>query len=160
MYSVWCIFCILYTVNSIHYIVYAIGNNTIIKRLWLYNVHCTLYSMYLNKQRCRKHLESGGCISTFFLIFWQFRKVGGVTKSQPIDPIFDVTYLFLNVRFGQKLFKFTHFWVPLSTLWMYYLALFTLNSSFFYSVFQNFFDNLFFAHCPYFSTPHNFFTPI
>ena len=51
------------------------------------------------RQRCRKHFESGGCISTFFLIFWQFQKVGGVTKSRPIDPFLDVIYLFLNVRF-------------------------------------------------------------
>ena len=60
-------------------------------------------------QRCQKHFESGGCISTIFLIFCQFQKVGGVTKSRPIDPFFDVIYLFLNVRFGQKVFKFTVF---------------------------------------------------
>ena len=29
-------------------------------------------------QRCRKHFECGGCISTFFQTFWQFQKVGGV----------------------------------------------------------------------------------
>ena len=41
--------------------------------------------------------------------FVAFQKVGGVTKSRPIDPVFDVIYLFLNVRFGQKAFKFTVF---------------------------------------------------
>ena len=53
-------------------------------------------------------LKVGVYISTFFLIFWQFQKVGGVTKSQPIDPFFDVIYLFLNVRFGQKVLKFIY----------------------------------------------------
>ena len=54
-------------------------------------------------------LKVGGCISTFFLFFCQFQKVGGITKSRLIDPFFDVVYLFLNVRFGQKVFKFTVF---------------------------------------------------
>ena len=60
-------------------------------------------------QRCRKHFESGGCISTFFLFFCQFQKVGDVTKSRPIDPFFNVIYLFLNVRFGQKSVQISYF---------------------------------------------------
>ena len=75
--------------------------------------HCSdcnyIYNYIIYIQRCRKHFESGGCISTFFLFFCQFQKVGGVTKSRPIDPLFDVIYLFLNVSFGQKVFKFTVF---------------------------------------------------
>ena len=35
--------------------------------------------------------------------------MGGVTKSRPIDPFIDVIYLFLNIRFGQKVFKFSVF---------------------------------------------------
>ena len=41
-------------------------------------------------------------------------KVGDVTKSRPIDPFLDV-YPFLNVRFEQKVFKLTHFWMPSPT---------------------------------------------
>ena len=32
---------------------------------------------YMN-QRCRKHFDCGGCISTFFPTFWQLQKVSGV----------------------------------------------------------------------------------
>ena len=61
-------------------------------------------------QRCRKHFESGGVYFDIFHIFFcQFQKVGGVTKSRPINPFLDVVYLFLNVRFGQKVFNFTVF---------------------------------------------------
>ena len=50
-----------------------------------------------------------GVYFKIFPIFYQFQKVGGVTESRPIDPFFDVIYLFLNVRSGQKVFKFTVF---------------------------------------------------
>ena len=45
-----------------------------------------IFLWHVNTKRCRKHFESGACISTFFLFFCQFQKVGGVTKSRPIDP--------------------------------------------------------------------------
>ena len=63
--------------------------------------------------------ESTLKVGVYFNIFPNFLAItesGGVTKSQPIDPFFDVIYLFLNVRLGQKVFKFTHFWAPSSTL--------------------------------------------
>ena len=109
-------------------------------------------------QRCRKHFESGGCISTFFLIFWQFQKVGGVAKSQQIDPFFDVIYLFLNVRFGQKVLKFTHFWMPSSYVLNVPFGTFCrrLNLTFFYLTIQKIF-----LHIPYFSlTPLKKFLPL
>ena len=36
----------------------------------------TFKLLYDSRQRRRKHFECGGCISTFFPIFWQFQKVG------------------------------------------------------------------------------------
>ena len=39
-------------------------------------VETCLVTFYTDMQRCRKHFECGGCISTFFPIFWQFQKVG------------------------------------------------------------------------------------
>ena len=59
-------------------------------------------------QRCQSTLKVGVYFN-IFPIFCQFQKVGGVTKSRPIYPLFDVIYLFLNVGFGQKVFKFTVF---------------------------------------------------
>ena len=60
-------------------------------------------------QRCRKHFESGGLYFNIFPNSLAISESGGVTKSRPIDPFFDVIYLFLNVRFGQKVFKLTIF---------------------------------------------------
>ena len=54
--------------------------------------------------------ESTLKVGVFFNIFHNFLAIsesGGVTKSRPIGPFFDVIYLFLNARFGQKVFKFT-----------------------------------------------------
>ena len=73
-------------------------------------------------------------------------KCGGVTKSRPVDPFFDVIYLFLNASFGQKV--------------LYHLALFAVNSTFFYSIFLNFLTIFFFRTTPFFPsfyTPENFF---
>ena len=109
-------------------------------------------------QRCRKHLESGG-VFQHFSYFLAISESGGVTKSQPIEQFFDVMYLFLNVRLGQKLFKFIHFWVPSSTLWVYYLALFALNSSFF-TLLSKIFLMTFFFYAPInFLPPYKFFYP-
>ena len=62
--------------------------------------------------------------------------MGGVTKSRPIDPFFDVIYLFLNIRFGQKSVQIS-FFLPSTLL---FFTLFHLN----------FFDDLFFAQPPFF----------
>ena len=59
--------------------------------------------------------ESSLKVGVYFNIFPNFLAIsesGGATKSRPIDPFFDVIYLFLNVTFGQKVFKLTHFWMP------------------------------------------------
>ena len=53
-------------------------------------------------------LKVGGAFR-HFSYFLPISESGGITKSRPIDPFFDVVYLFLNVRFGQKVFKFTVF---------------------------------------------------
>ena len=70
---------------------------------------------------CNLHAYAGTAVlialwkwGVYFNIFPNFLAIsesGGVTKSRPIDPFFDVIYLFLNVRFGQKVqvFKFTVF---------------------------------------------------
>ena len=50
-----------------------------------------------------------GVYFNIFPIFLPISESGGVTKSRPIDPLFDVIYLSLNVSFGQKVFKFTVF---------------------------------------------------
>ena len=45
-----------------------------------------------------------GVYFDIFPIFLPISESGGVTKSRPIDPFFDVVYLLLNVRFGQKVY--------------------------------------------------------
>ena len=112
-----------------------------------------LLRWYVHGQRCRKHFESGGCVSTFFLIFCQFQKVGGVTKSRPIDPFFDVIYLFLNVRFGQKVFKFTVFGPMIYVLHVPFNT-FCRQLKLFHSISLNFFDHLCFCTTPHF--PFNY----
>ena len=85
--------------------------------------------------------------------------MGVVTKSRPIDPFLDVIYLFLNVRFGQKMFKLAHFWMPSSTFWMCNLPLFCRQLSVFYSFLPKFFWRPFFlAHTPIFSHSKNLYT--
>ena len=81
-----------------------------------------------------KALWKWGCISTFFLIFWQFQKVGGVRKSRPIAPFLDVIYL----RFKCIIFD-----------------TFCRQPKFFYSISQKFLMT-FFCTFPIFSLPPNF----
>ena len=80
-----------------------------------------------------------------FPIFCQFQKVGGVTKSRPIDPFFYVIYLFSNIRFGQKGVQISYF-LPSTLL---FFTLFHLN----------FFDDLFFCSTPPFFLALKIFLP-
>ena len=91
--------------------------------------------------------ESTLKVGVYFNIFPNLLPIsesGGITKSRPIDPFFDVIYLFLNVRFEQKVFEFTVFGCHhlrfVCIIW-YFLP---STQSFFHSISLNFFDDLFF----------------
>ena len=65
--------------------------------------------------------EKWGVYFIIFPIFCQFQKIGGVTKSRPIDPFFYVIYLFLNIRFGQKSVQISYF-LPSTLLFLLYFT--------------------------------------
>ena len=106
-------------------------------------------------------LKVGGVFQQFFPIFWQFQKVGGVTKSHPIDPFIDVIYLFLNVGFGQKVFKFSVFGCH-DLRFRYIISYLLPSTQVFYSISLNFSDDLFFSSVQslkIFPPSKNFFCP-
>ena len=92
----------------------------------------------------------------YFNIFPNFLAIsetGGVPKSRPIDPFFDVIYLFLNVRFGQKPFKFTVYGCHDLRFGCFIWYFFAAKSTFFYSISLFFFDDLSFYFLNFFKLP-------